>query len=697
MNTIPFSISDIFGENVFNDSAMRKHLPGDTYKQLKNTIDLGQELDSSIADSVANGMKQWALSKGATHFTHWFQPMTGATAEKHDSFISPMEDGSVIMSFTGKELIKGEADASSFPSGGLRVTFEARGYTMWDCTSPVFIKENTLCIPTCFCSYTGEVLDKKTPLLRSMEVLSKSATRVVNALGITKCKKVVAMAGAEQEYFLLDKEYAKKRNDILICGRTLFGAKPQKGQELGDHYYGNIKENVIEYMRELDEQLWKLGVTAKTEHNEAAPCQHELAPVYTTCNIACDHNQLIMETMKKVALRRGMVCLLHEKPFAGVNGSGKHNNWSLNIDGGKSLLKQGKNPSGDIQFLLFLSAVIAAVDKYAEILHITISGAGNDHRLGGHEAPPAIVSIFLGETLTNILESIERGNSAGEIKRSYVSMGINTIPALHADNSDRNRTSPFAFTGNKFEFRMPGSSQSIADCNTVINTIVADVLFEIAARLESAEEPKKEALKIIAEIMHDHKKIIFNGNNYSEEWVEEAERRGLPNMKSCVEAIGGLVLPKTITIFEKYGILTKKELESRAEIRYENYIKTINIEALTMIDMVQREIIPVVMEYQAFLADGIHKIKSVGISCQVQEELIELINRKLSKMNTLNNQLRNDIENGREISGVKEKAEYFRNNVFMTMERLREVCDACESMVPDHIWRLPTYAEMMYK
>ncbi|MBQ6835598.1 MAG: glutamine synthetase III, partial [Clostridia bacterium] len=474
--TNAINIAEIFAENVFNDSAMRKYLPGDTYKQLKKAIDLGHELDPNIADSVATGMKQWALSKGATHFTHWFQPMTGATAEKHDSFINPIDDGNVIMTFSGKELIKGEADASSFPSGGLRVTFEARGYTMWDCTSPVFVKENTLYIPTCFCSFYGEVLDKKTPLLRSMEVLSKQATRVVNTLGIAKCERVVAMAGAEQEYFLVDKEYARQRRDILICGRTLFGAKPQKGQELGDHYYGNIKENVMGFMRELDEQLWKLGVTAKTEHNEAAPCQHELAPVYATCNIACDHNQLIMETMKKVALRRGMVCLLHEKPFAGVNGSGKHNNWSLNIDGGKSLLRQGKNPVDDVQFLLFLASVIKAVDKYAEVLHAAIACPGNDHRLGGHEAPPAIISVFLGETLTNILENIETGGAAEEVKRSYVSMGINTIPALHADNSDRNRTSPFAFTGNKFEFRMPGASQSIADCNTVINTVVADVL-----------------------------------------------------------------------------------------------------------------------------------------------------------------------------------------------------------------------------
>ena len=695
--TNAINIAEIFAENVFNDSAMRKYLPGDTYKQLKKAIDLGHELDPNIADSVATGMKQWALSKGATHFTHWFQPMTGATAEKHDSFINPIDDGNVIMTFSGKELIKGEADASSFPSGGLRVTFEARGYTMWDCTSPVFVKENTLYIPTCFCSFYGEVLDKKTPLLRSMEVLSKQATRVVNALGIAKCERVVAMAGAEQEYFLVDKEYARQRRDILICGRTLFGAKPQKGQELGDHYYGNIKENVMGFMRELDEQLWKLGVTAKTEHNEAAPCQHELAPVYATCNIACDHNQLIMETMKKVALRRGMVCLLHEKPFAGVNGSGKHNNWSLNIDGGKSLLRQGKNPVDDVQFLLFLASVIKAVDKYAEVLHAAIACPGNDHRLGGHEAPPAIISVFLGETLTNILENIETGGAAEEVKRSYVSMGINTIPALHADNSDRNRTSPFAFTGNKFEFRMPGASQSIADCNTVINTVVADVLEEIADRLENSSDSREEALNIIADIMRCHKRIIFNGNNYSDEWAEEARRRGLPQMNSSVDSIGGFTMEKTIAVFEKYGILSRKELESRAEIMYENYVKTINIEALTMLDMVKREIIPAVMEYQSVLADGINKLSLAGVEPVVQKDLLSSMNESLFSMCDLSDKLEKAVRRGDTVVNARDKAYHFRNEVFAAMEELRGVCDRCESVVPAHIWRLPTYSDIMYK
>ena len=475
------------------------------------------------------------------------------------------------------------------------------------------------------------------------------------------------------------------------------GAKPQKGQELSDHYYGNIKESVIDFMREVDENLWKLGVTSKTEHNEAAPCQHELAPVYTTCNIACDHNQLIMETLKKVALRRGMLCLLHEKPFAGVNGSGKHNNWALNLDGGRSLLKQGKNPAGDIQFLLFLTAVIKAVDKYSELLHVTIAGAGNDHRLGGHEAPPAIVSIFLGDTLTDILENIEVGNSAGEIKRSYVSMGINTIPALHADNSDRNRTSPFAFTGNKFEFRMPGSSQSIADCNIVINTIVADVLFEVAERLEKSQEPQKEALAIIAEIMRDHKRVIFNGNNYSKEWVEEATKRELPIMSSCVEAVGGLVLPKSIELFEKYGILTKKELESRAEIRYENYSKTINIEALTMLDMVGREILPASMEYQASLADGIGKLANVGVDSPIQKSILADMNVNVSEMYQLVNALSDCLEENSKISCAKAKAEHYRNSVFLTMEKLRAICDRCETLVPSNIWPIPTYADMMYK
>ena len=697
MNNIPNNISEIFGENVFNDSAMRMYLPVDTYKMLKKTIDNGHELDSSIADSVANGMKQWAISKGATHFTHWFQPLTGATAEKHDSFINPDGDGNVIMTFSGKELIKGEADASSFPSGGLRVTFEARGYTMWDCTSPVFIKENTLCIPTCFCSFTGEVLDKKTPLLRSMEILSKSATRVVNALGITSCSKVVAMCGAEQEYFLIDKEYAKKRRDILLCGRTLFGAKTQKGQELSDHYYGNIKENVVEYMRELDEELWKLGVTAKTEHNEAAPCQHELAPVYATCNIACDHNQLMMEMMKKVALRKGMVCLLHEKPFEGVNGSGKHNNWSLNIDGGKSLLKQSKNPASDIQFLLFLTSVIKAVDKYSELLLVSIASAGNDHRLGGHEAPPAIVSIFLGETLTNILESIEQGNSAGEIKRSYVSMGINTIPALHADNTDRNRTSPFAFTGNKFEFRMPGSSQSIADCNTIINTIVADVLFEVADRLEKAEDPQKEALKIIADIMREHKRIIFNGNNYSNEWVVEAKKRGLPVLSSTVEAIASLTSEKNIKLFEKHGILSKKEMESRAEIYFESYVKTLNIEALTMIDMVKRDIVPSLIEYQTVLADSMAKMAAINAKPTVQSKIFSEISQSLERLDSDMAKLEDAISESASLSTAKKKAEHYRYNVYRLMEDVRKVCDRCETIVPEEIWRLPTYTDIMYK
>ena len=693
----PFNIADIFGANVFNDAAMRKYLPGDTYKQLKKTIDLGQELDASIADSVANGMKQWALSKGATHFTHWFQPMTGATAEKHDSFINPLGDGSIIMTFSGKELIKGEADASSFPSGGLRVTFEARGYTMWDCTSPVFVKENTLCIPTCFCSYTGEILDKKTPLLRSMEVLSKNAVRVVNALGVDQCTRVVPMSGAEQEYFLIDREYFKKRRDLMLCGRTLFGAKPQKGQELDDHYYGNIKENVIAYMRELDEALWKLGVTAKTEHNEAAPCQHELAPVYTTCNIACDNNQLIMETMKKIALRRGMVCLLHEKPFAGVNGSGKHNNWSLNLDGGKSLLKQGKNPEQDVQFLLFLSAIIWAVDEYAELLRASISSAGNDHRLGGHEAPPAIVSIFLGETLTGILEKIEAGQETGKITRRDISISVSSIPSLYADNSDRNRTSPFAFTGNKFEFRMPGASQSIADCNTVTNTIVADILERIANRLENTQDKKAEALKIIADIMHDHKRVIFNGNNYSQEWVEEAARRGLPNLVSTVDAIEGFVLPKTIEVFEKHGVLSKKELLSRAEIYYENYVKTLNIEALTLMDMVQREILPSVMEYQTFLAGNIAQLQAVGCSTETQRAQLQDMGQAIDKIDGMCKRLKVSIVDSVAISDIKEKAVYYREHIFHGMERLREVCDHCESTVPTKFWQLPTYTDIMHK
>lgn len=697
MPNVTFNIEEIYAENVFNDSAMRKYLPGDTYKTLKKTIDSGYELDASIADIVANGMKQWALALGATHYTHWFQPMTGTTAEKHDSFINPMGDGSVLMTFSGKELIRGESDASSFPSGGLRVTFEARGYTAWDCTSPAFIKENTLCIPTCFCSYTGEVLDKKTPLLRSMEILSNAGTRVVNALGFDKAARVVPMAGAEQEYFLIDKSLFLKRRDLLLCGRTLMGARSQKGQELDDHYYGNMRDRVLSYMREVDEILWRLGVAAKTEHNEAAPAQHELAPVYTTANIACDNNQLIMETLKKTALRRDMVCLLHEKPFAGLNGSGKHNNWSMSIDGTKNLLKQGKNPREDLQFLLFLSAVIWAVDEYAPLLRATIASAGNDHRLGGNEAPPAIVSIFLGDELTQILQNIESGDEDHGTRRANISMGVSTMPDLYADTSDRNRTSPFAFTGNKFEFRMPGASQSIADCNAATNTIVAEILGKIADRLESATDTRTEAICIIADIMREHKRVIFNGNNYSAEWVKEAERRGLPNIRTSVDAIGGLTLPKVVSLFEKHNILTQKELESRAEIRYAGYAKTLSIECGTMLEMVRGEIMPAVMEYQSFLADGVHKIQvAVGKEPKLQSDMMQNITMELHYMYERMQSLEKGLAHGTKIAVAKEKAQFFSDVVAPAMEDLRAVCDRCESIMPKKMYPIPTYTDLLH-
>ncbi|MBQ7625040.1 MAG: glutamine synthetase III, partial [Clostridia bacterium] len=619
-----FKLQDEYASYLFTDSAMKKYLPDETYKQLRSTIEEGKPLAKGLADTVANGMKDWAIDNGATHFTHWFQPMTGYTAEKHDSFINPQSDGGVILSFSGNELSRGESDASSFPSGGLRATFEARGYTTWDCTSPAFIKDHTLYIPTCFCSFTGESLDKKTPLLRSMSVISKNALRVLRALGDTKTQKVVSMAGAEQEYFLIDKETASKRLDIITCGRTLFGARPPKGQELDDHYYGNIDEKILKFMREVDHELWRLGVPAKTEHNEVAPAQHELASVYSSVNISCDQNQLVMETLKKTALRHGLFCLLHEKPFAGVNGSGKHNNWSIAADGEESLFSQGSTPEENERFLVMLAAVIWAVDEYAGLLCASVASAGNDCRLGGNEAPPTVMSVFLGDMLTDVLGEIQSGGKSVFREGGSIKVGVTGIPKLPRDISDRNRTSPFAFTGKKFEFRMLGSSASIADCNTVINTAVGDVLGKIADRLEKAEDKNEEAHEIIREVMKKHGKIIFNGNNYSKEWAKEAEERGLVNMGDAVEAAAQIIATPAVELFEKYGIFTRKELEARYEIRLENYSKRCKIESETLLCILKRSIIPAVIEYAGVLAKNINEIRQTAIAVDISIQAAQL-------------------------------------------------------------------------
>jgi glutamine synthetase len=591
-------VPELFGSMVFNDEVMRKKLPREVYKSLKKTIEEGTELEPAVADAVAAAMKDWAIERGATHFTHWFQPMTGITAEKHDSFISPKEDGRVIMEYSGKELIKGEPDASSFPSGGLRATFEARGYTAWDPTSYAFVKDNSLYIPTVFCSYSGEVLDKKTPLLRSMEQLSKHAVRILRLFGNTEVRQVYSTVGPEQEYFLIDKELYNRRKDLIYTGRTLFGARSPKGQEMEDHYFGAIRPKVMAYMQDLNEELWKLGVYAKTEHNEVSPAQHELAPVFCSSNIATDHNQLTMELMKKVAERHGLACLLHEKPFDGVNGSGKHNNWSLSTNTGENLFSPGKTPQDNMQFLLFVCAVLRAVDEYQALLRLSVASAANDHRLGANEAPPAIVSVFLGDEMTAIMDAVERGERYTGVEAAKMKTGVNVIPEFMKDTTDRNRTSPFAFTGNKFEFRMVGSSFSISGPNIVLNTIVADVLSEFADRLEAASDFEAELGLLMQETVKKHKRIIFNGNNYAPEWVEEAERRGLLNLKSTVEALPHFVADKSIRLFTKHKVFTENEIRSRYEILMETYCKTVNIEALTMLDMAKRDILPAVLSYE---------------------------------------------------------------------------------------------------
>ena len=697
------NVEEIFGANVFTLGKMKERLPKDVYKEVKKVMDEGGELSMAAANVVAKAMKDWAVEHGATHYTHWFQPLTGITAEKHDAFVTHAdESGKMITEFSGKELIKSEPDASSFPSGGLRATFEARGYTAWDITSPAFLKESgcgtILCIPTAFCSYTGEALDKKTPLLRSMEALSEQALRIVRLFGNTEAKKVTASVGPEQEYFLVDKDLYLKRPDLMFAGRTLFGAPAPKGQEMEDHYFGVIKERVGAYMKDLNVELWKLGVTAKTQHNEVAPAQHELAPIYETANIAVDHNQLVMEAMKRVAYKHDMRCLLHEKPYAGVNGSGKHNNWSITTDNGVNLLDPGETPNENIQFLLVLACIMKAVDTHADLLRQSASDVGNDHRLGANEAPPAIISMFLGEQLDDVVKQLVETGSATSLKEGgKLLTGVKTLPDLDKDATDRNRTSPFAFTGNKFEFRMVGSADSIASPNTTLNAIVAEAFCEAADRLEAADDFESAVHDLIKEYMTEHQRIIFNGNGYSDEWVEEAEKRGLPNIKSMIEAASTLTTDKAVKLFERFGIFTKTELESREEIIYETYAKTINIEALTMIDMAGKQIIPAVMKYAKNLADSIVTVKEAGCDASVQTSILKETSELLSDMQTALAKLKEVEQTASSMEDVKAQAFYYKDTVKVVMEELREPADKLEMIVDKEIWPFPTYGELMFE
>lgn len=697
------NVEEIFASKVFTLGKMKERLPKNVYKELKGIMDRGGELSLATADVVAKAMKDWAVENGATHFTHWFQPLTGITAEKHDAFVThPDAEGRMLLEFSGKELIKGEPDASSFPSGGIRATFEARGYTVWDITSPAFLKEDAtgviLCIPTAFCSYKGEALDKKTPLLRSMEAVSHQALRIVRLFGDTTATKVSPSVGAEQEYFLIDRQKYLQRDDLIFTGRTLFGAPGPKGQEMDDHYFGTIRERIGSYMKDLNVELWKLGVTAKTQHNEAAPAQHELAPIYETANVAVDHNQLVMETMKKVASRHGMTCLLHEKPFEGVNGSGKHDNWSLTTDTGVNLLEPGETPNANIQFLLVLACIMKAVDTHADLLRQSAADVGNDHRLGADEAPPAIISIFLGEQLEDVVSQlVETGEADHSIQGGKLQTGVSTLPDLDKDATDRNRTSPFAFTGNKFEFRMVGSSDSVADPNTVLNAIVAEAFCEAADILEKADDFEMAVHDMIKEYMTRYRRIIFNGNGYSEEWVEEAKRRGLPNIKSMVEASGALTTEKSIRLFEKFGIFTEAELHSREEILYETYSKTINIEAKTMVTMAKKQILPAVMKYTKTLADTIIAVREAGADASVQEESLQEISAKLVEARKALVTLEEKIVEIAFIEEGKAKAFYCRNEVFTAMSGLRTPIDALETMVDSSVWPIPTYAELIFE
>jgi len=691
------TITDYFGSLVFNDEVMRERLPKDVYKALKKTVADGKDLDLAVANSVANAMKNWAIEKGCTHYTHWFQPMTGVTAEKHEAFITPVDGGKVLLEFSGKELIKGEPDASSFPSGGIRATFEARGYTAWDPTSYAFIKDNTLCIPTAFCSYSGEVLDKKTPLLRSMEAISDEAVKVLRLFGHEDVKRVITTVGPEQEYFLIDKKDYERRKDLIYTGRTLLGARSPKGQEMEDHYFGALKTRVSEYMHDLDKELWKLGINAKTSHNEVAPCQHELAPVYATTNIAVDHNQLTMELMKKIAARHGFVCLLHEKPFAGVNGSGKHNNWSISTDTGINLLEPGDSPKDNVQFLLFLAAVIKAVDEYQDLLRTSVASAGNDHRLGANEAPPAIVSMFLGDELTDVLESIAEGKSLKNKGASRMELGVHVLPAIPKDSTDRNRTSPFAFTGNKFEFRMLGSSFSVAGPNIVLNTIVAKELKGFYGELCGAKDLNKAVEAIIKKTYKEHKRIIFNGNNYSDEWVKEAEKRGLLNLKSTPDALEAFIAKKNVEVFSEFGIFNNVEMQSRYEILMEEYSKTIHIEAVTLIDMVNRQVLPAVMKYSGDLAEGLVAKKGVmpNVPFKTEEKLIEEISILSDQLEGAVSALEGKVA-AAEGLGNGTLGHYTRETIIPAMDEVRAYADKLELIVDQKAWPYPTYGEMLF-
>ena len=692
-------IPSLYGSSVFSDKEMRARLPREIYKRLAASIATGEELDPAVADATASAMKAWAIEQGATHYTHWFQPLTGTTAEKHDSFISPQKDGSVIMELRGKELIRGEPDASSFPSGGIRATFEARGYTVWDITSPAFLYDNgdtkTLCIPTAFCGYNGEALDQKTPLLRSMEAVSRQAVRICRLFGDNLTQRVTTSVGPEQEYFIVDRETYLKRKDLIFTGRTLFGAMPPKGQEMEDHYFGAIKERVSNYMKDLDIELWKLGIPAKTEHNEAAPAQHELAPIYNTTNVATDENMLVMNVMKKVALRHGLVCLLHEKPFAGVNGSGKHNNWSLTTDTGHNLLEPGRDPQKNWMFLLVLAAMMKAVDEHAGLLRMSAANPGNDHRLGANEAPPAIISMFLGDQLTAVVDHIIRGSEETVPSASIMRVGVSTLPFIRRDATDRNRTSPFAFTGNKFEFRMVPSSGCIADANTVLNTIAAEAFGAFADELEKAEDFETALHALIRREMTAHQRIIFNGNGYTDEWVAEATRRGLPNLRSMVDAVPELVKPASVALFAHQGVFTEKELRARADVSYELYAKTINIEALTMIDMAGKDIVPAVVRYAGELARAAREVESLGVDASVQKELLTRVNVLLRQAGDALADLRVKQEKAAALTGA-EQARYAHDVICPAMEVLRAPVDHLEMIVDGRLWPMPTYGDLLF-
>ena len=703
MSTELFNVADIFGENVFNDTVMQERLPKKVYKNLRKTIEEGKDLDLETADVIAHEMKEWAIEKGATHYTHWFLPLTGVTAEKHDSFISaPLPSGKVLMTFSGKELIKGEPDASSFPSGGLRATFEARGYTAWDCTSPAFVRQDaggaTLCIPTAFCSYTGEALDQKTPLLRSMEAINKEALRLLRLFGNTTSKKVTPSVGAEQEYFLVDAEKFEERKDLIYTGRTLFGAMPPKGQELDDHYFGTIRQRIASFMRDVNIQLWKVGVPAKTQHNEVAPAQHELAPIYTEANIAVDQNQLTMQTLKRVACQHGLKCLLHEKPFAGVNGSGKHDNWSITTDDGINLLDPGKTPHENTQFLLVLACILKAVNKHADLLRESAADPGNDHRLGANEAPPAIISIFLGEQLEDVVEQlISTGEATHSLKGGKLETGVSTLPDLFKDATDRNRTSPFAFTGNKFEFRMVGSRDSIANPNIVLNTIVAEAFADACDILEKADDFDLAVHDLIKEYLTENQRIIFNGNGYSDEWVAEAERRGLPNIKSMVEAIPAITTDKAVELFERFSVFTKAELESRAEIQYEAYAKAINIEARTMIDMASKQFLPAFIKYTKTLADTVNAVKAAGVDASVQTETLKEVSALMAETKVaLDNLVKTTADAAAKEEG-EVQATYYHIEVVPAMDALRTPVDKLEMIVDKEAWPMPSYGDLIFE